>query len=91
MRLALRSQQPSISTGTRPKGSKYRYSRSLVGVWAPKVYTILYYLDPLGHTRLGGWIRVGAVNGGSCHGAGPRKLKNLAVTAVAMEDIDPKP
>ena len=24
-----------------PKGSKYHYSRSLVGVWAPKVYTIL--------------------------------------------------
>ena len=34
------------------KGCKYHYSRYLVGIWAPKVYTILYrlyyYLDPLG-------------------------------------------
>ena len=30
-----------------PKGSKYHYSRSLLGVWAPKVYTILL-LGPFG-------------------------------------------
>ena len=29
-----------------PKGSKYHYSRSIVGVWAPKVYTIAWTLNP---------------------------------------------
>ena len=35
----------------KPKGSKYHCSRSLVGVWAPKVYTILL-LGPFGKAAL---------------------------------------
>ena len=38
-----------------PKGSKYHHSRYLVGIWVPKVYTILL-LGPfgLGFSRVGG-------------------------------------
>ena len=38
----------SLCRGRHPKRSKYPYSRYLVGIWAPRVYTRLYYyLDPL--------------------------------------------
>ena len=36
-----------LGTPTIPKGSTYHYSRYLVGIWAPKVYTILL-LGPFG-------------------------------------------